>query len=142
VDSDDEQSGRERSEREAIAAMTSALLRAVNASDLAGVLAVWSDDGVMMPPHHPSVHGRAAIERYFKELFEQRRLSFSFTSSHIQLSGDVAFERVEYQASISSIGNSPEARDVGKGVHVYRREPDGSWKLAVDIWNSDQPSTI
>jgi ketosteroid isomerase-like protein len=30
--------------------------------------------------------------------------------------------------------------DAGKGLHVYRRQPNGSWKLALDIWNSDRPA--
>jgi len=33
----------------------------------------------------------------------------------------------------------PVVQDRGKGLHVYRRQPDGSWKLAQDIWNSDNP---
>ena len=53
-----------------ISRATTKLLSAVNASDVAGVLAVWGEDGVLMPPHHPSVHGRAQIERYFRQLFE------------------------------------------------------------------------
>jgi ketosteroid isomerase-like protein len=24
-------------------------------------------------------------------------------------------------------------------VHIWRRDPSGDWKLAVDIWNSDVP---
>ena len=108
-------------------------------ADLAGVLAVWSDDGVLMPPHHPSVRGRSAVEHYFSQLFEQTRFTFSFTSSQIHVSGDTAFERVEYAASARPAQGGSEVRDVGKGLHVYRREPNGSWKLAIDIWNSDTP---
>jgi hypothetical protein len=56
-------------DRAAVARATTALLNAVNASDLTGVLAAWSGDGVLMPPHHPSVHGLAALEHYFRDLF-------------------------------------------------------------------------
>lgn len=120
-----------------VARTTARLLSAVNASDLAGVLGVWSADGVLMPPHHPSVRGRPAIERYFKQLFAQTRLTFSFTSSEIHVSGDTAFERVEYAVSARPVRDGLELQDVGKGLHVYRRQPNGSWKLALDIWNSD-----
>ena len=38
----------------------------------------------------------------------------------------------------------PEAgravEDAGKGLHVYRRQSDGSWKLMLDIWNRDRPA--
>jgi ketosteroid isomerase-like protein len=25
-----------------------------------------------------------------------------------------------------------------KGIHVYKRQADGSWQMAQDVWNSDQ----
>jgi uncharacterized protein (TIGR02246 family) len=127
-------------DRSAVAQATTALLNAVNASDLGGVLAIWCDDGVLMPPHHPSVHGRLALERYFGALFSRSRFTFSFTSSRIEVVGDVAFERVEYSVSASPADGGPAVHDAGKGLHIYRRQADGSWKLAQDIWNSDNPA--
>jgi len=131
--------GEANAERAAVARTTARLLSAVNAADLAGVLAVWSDDGVLMPPHHPSVRGRPEIERYFSELFERTRFTFSFTATTLHISGGTAFERIEYSVSARPAQGGAEARDVGKGLHVYRREPNGLWKLALDIWNSDTP---
>lgn len=125
---------------EAIARARDALLRAVNASDVRGVVAVWADDGVLMPPHHPSVRGLVEIERYFSRLFAARRFEFSFTGSHIHVAGDVAVERVEYTVSVWPADGGPAALDRGKGVHVYRREDNASWKLTADIWNSDGTS--
>ena len=46
---------------------TAELLAAVNVSDDRRLLAVWVDDGVLMPPNHTAVHGRAALEDYFRE---------------------------------------------------------------------------
>jgi hypothetical protein len=28
-----------------------------------------------------------------------------------------------------------------KGIHVMKRQPDGTWKIAQDVWNSDAPPT-
>jgi ketosteroid isomerase-like protein len=127
-------------DRAAVARATTALLNAVNASDLTGVLATWSDHGVMMPPHHPSVHGWAALKDYFKDLFSHSRFEFVFSSSHIDVAGDVALERLEYTASMWPLEGGSVLQDRGKGLHVYRRQSDGSWKLALDIWNSDNPA--
>jgi ketosteroid isomerase-like protein len=123
----------------AVSQASAALLKAVNGSDLSAVLAQWCDDGVLMPPHHPSVHGRSEIARYFERLFRQNRLKFSFSSSRVEVAGDIALERVEYSASSWSRDGGPEVQDVGKGLHVYRRQANGTWKLAMDIWNSDNP---
>jgi ketosteroid isomerase-like protein len=131
--------GHDAADAAAIALVTTALLKAVNESNLAGVLAVWSDGAVLMPPHHPSVRGRQEIERYFSRLFRVRRFTFAFTSSQIEVCGDLAFERVEYEVAASGPAAGPEIRDAGKGLHVYRRQ-EGAWKLAMDIWNSDNPA--
>jgi uncharacterized protein (TIGR02246 family) len=127
-------------DRRLIERTTAELLAAVNTSDVARVLAVWADDGVLMPPHHPAVRGRSALDQYFRDLFCRRRVNFAFTSSEIQLAGDAAFERVTYVASTWPATGGSAIEDVGKGLHVYRREADGSWKLAQDIWNSDVPA--
>lgn len=125
-------------DRAAIMRTTAELLAAVNASDADRCLAVWAADGVLMPPHHPSVQGHQAIADYFRSLFSRNKFRFTFTSSHIHLAGDTALERVTYRAIIWPGGDGPPIEDVGKGLHVYGRRPDGSWKLTHDIWNSDQ----
>ena len=122
----------------AVGRATVALLDAVNGSDVSGVLDVWADDGVLMPPHHPAVHGRVEIERYFERIFKKSRFTFSFSSSHIEVSGGIALERVDFTVSVHPLDGGPPTRDAGKGLHVYRRQPDGSWKLAMDIWNGDR----
>jgi uncharacterized protein (TIGR02246 family) len=126
-------------DRAAIVRVTAELLGAVNASDVDRCLAVWSVDGVMMPPHHPSVHGHKALAEYFHRLFSRSRFRFQFTSPDIQITGDTALEIVTYTAVISPIGGASSIEDAGKGLHVYRRQSNGTWKLALDIWNSDAP---
>jgi len=125
-------------DRAAVAQLSARLLAAVNASDLAGVMAVWSDEGVMMPPDVHAVSGRAALEDYFRELFTRVRFRFQFTASEIQVVGDVASERVSYVAEIWTGSGSMARQDRGKGIHVFRRLPSGAWALSVDIWNSDR----
>ena len=127
-------------ERAVIANTTANLLEAVNASDVDGVMSLWADDGVLMPPNHPSVHGREAIEMYFRNLFRRSTFRFRFTSSDIQIADAVAFERVTYTAEAWLAGSGSPLKDRGKGLHVYSRHPNSSWKLAMDIWNSDHPA--
>jgi ketosteroid isomerase-like protein len=125
-------------DRAAILRTTAELLTAVNASDTDRCLAVWAADGVLMPPHHPFVQGHKALSEYFRTLFSRNRFRFTFTSSQIHLAGDTALERVTYKVLVWSGGSGTPVEDVGKGLHVFRRQPDGSWKLTQDIWNSDQ----
>jgi len=125
-------------DREAIRKTTAELLTAVNASDVDRVLGVWAEDGVLMPPNHPSGQGRAALQQYFRDLFSRGRFTFQFTSSDIEVVADAAFERVSYTGVAWLANGAGPIEDVGKGLHLYRREADGSWKLYCDIWNSDR----
>ena len=129
---------RAEADRAAIMRTTAELLAAVNASDTDRCLAVWADDGVLMPPNHPSVQGREALRDYFRSLFSRSRFRFTFTSSHIQLAGNTALERVTYTAIVWRESGASPVEDIGKGLHVYGRQPNGSWKLTQDIWSSDQ----
>jgi len=47
---------------------------------------------------------------------------------------NVAFVHGKYNAILV-----PEGVDSGKYVEIWRRQSDGSWKMAIDIFNSDLP---
>jgi ketosteroid isomerase-like protein len=47
--------------------------------------------------------------------------------------GDVGIEVGQYELRVNA-----NVVDVGKYVVVHRRQPDGSWKWDIDIWNSDR----
>jgi ketosteroid isomerase-like protein len=129
-------------DREAIMKATAELLVAVNTSNADGCVALWARNGVLMPPNHPSVQGHHAIGEYFRSLFLRRQFRFAFTSSHIHVAGDTALERVTYTVVIRSGADAAPIEDVGKGVHVYARQGNGSWKLTCDIWNSDRSGQV
>ena len=76
---------RDDADRATIRRITSEILAAVNTSDHERLLAVWADDGVLMPPNRPAVQGREALERHFREVFTERRFRFSFTLGDVQL---------------------------------------------------------
>jgi uncharacterized protein (TIGR02246 family) len=123
-------------DRTAIARASARLVEAVNGSDVAGVLAVWADDGVMMPPGKPAVRGRQAIEEFFRRLFSYSRVHYQFTASEIQVVGDIASERITFVAEAWD-GASQSTRSRGKGLHLFRRASGGAWTLAADLWNSE-----
>jgi ketosteroid isomerase-like protein len=121
-------------------AVGEALRAAVNSSDVAAVLACWAADGILQPPHHPAVAGHAAIAEYFGKVFAARRLTFTFTGSTVTILGEAALERLSYTAIAEPLAGGKRTEDAGKGLHVYGRQRDGSWKLTQDIWNSDLPA--
>jgi len=118
-------------------AVAETLRQAVNASNVNGIVACWAPDGIMLPPYHAAVHGRAAISEYFGRAFAARRLTFTFTDSSVDVVGEMAIERLHYTVvAVAATGETTE--DMGKGIHIYSRRADRTWQLALDIWNSDR----
>lgn len=53
--------------------------------------------------------------------------------------GDWAFERGSYKITLTPKGGGEPIQDIGKYITIYERQPGGTWGMARDIWNSNDP---
>lgn len=124
-------------EESAIRAADALWLAAARSHDLERTVSYWSDDVYMMPPGGLPIVGKDALRRYVAGAFAIPDFSINWVTDHVWVakSGDLA-----YAIGTDTIRmSSPEGKLVverNKAVTVWRKEPDGSWKCAVDIWNS------
>jgi len=108
-------------------------LEAFNGADSAGVAARYESDARLMAPNAPTMEGRAAIEGFTKEFLQTgAKLSFSLLTVHE--SPDMCAAVGRYEMTIPGAPN-----DAGKFIEIWRRQGDGSWLIADDIFNSDNP---
>jgi uncharacterized protein (TIGR02246 family) len=127
-------------EEAAIRATDARWLAAAQAGDLERTVSFWSDDVYMMPPGGPAMVGKEALRRYVAGAFAIPDFSITWVTDHVWVakSGDLA-----YAVGTDTIRmRSPEGKPLvehNKAVAVWRKDPDGSWKCAVDIWNSAEP---
>jgi uncharacterized protein (TIGR02246 family) len=109
-------------------------LKAFNGGDAAGVAKIYAEDARLMPPNSSIVQGRDAIEAYLKEFVTtQAQLSFKLLTVHE--SADMCAAVGQYDMKIPGAPN-----DSGKYIEVWRRQPDGTWLVADDIFNSSLPA--
>jgi uncharacterized protein (TIGR02246 family) len=101
------------------------------------VAALYTENATLMPPNHGIVRGRAEIRTFVKNF---PPLSH-FTAPPIEIDGrgDLAYVRGTYQLVFVPSGGRANAEDHGKFLEILRRQPDGRWLIAVDIYNSDVP---
>ncbi len=124
-------------EEAAIRAADALWLAAARSHDLERTVSYWSDDVYMMPPGGPPIVGKEALRRYLAGAFAIPDFSITWVTDHVWVakSGDLA-----YAVGTDTIRmSSPEGKPLverNKAVAVWRKEPDGSWKCAVDIWNT------
>jgi uncharacterized protein (TIGR02246 family) len=107
---------------------------AFNRGDAAGCAALFTEDVAMLPPGQPMTRGKRA----FEELYRSRMDNTSGGTHSNQLveygvEGDLAYQVGTYAIT----GTDPPEQ--GKFVNILRRQADGTWKVAVSIFNSDKP---
>jgi uncharacterized protein (TIGR02246 family) len=126
-------------EQAAIRNMAIEWVDAANAKDVEGMVSGYTDDASLLPPNAPIATGKEAIRKVWSELAERPGLSESTQVTKVEVSrmGDLAYSFGTYE----STSNNPEGNPVterGKWVAVYKKQPDGTWKAVLDIWNFDQ----
>ena len=119
--------------RQAIEKMTAEFVDAYNRGDAAATTADYAEDGAVLAPNQPTVLGRQAIETLFKEMIEEIGGTASFEIVELVEAGDVAYHWATY-----SLKGGKES-DAGKVVEIFNRQADGSWKIRLSIFNSDNP---
>lgn len=124
------------SERDAAAIRSAhaALDDAARRGDYSGWAGLLTQDAVIMAPGRPAIQS----EREMRALFDARPESLEGGAEilEVEVRGDLAFVRGRYR--LRGIGPGGRIEDDGKMLEVWRRQPDGDWRLARDIWNSDR----
>ena len=111
----------------------------VGTGDIGRLLAVYASDVVMMPPNEPAVLGQDGMRKWGEAMFAQVTMSGRYTSSQVSVSGDWAVDRYAGVLTTTPKAGGSSTEEKIKGVHIMKRQPDGTWLIAQDIWNSDAP---
>lgn len=115
-----------------------ALVAAMKTGDATAAANAYTDDAIVMSPGAPAWRGRAAIIEGNKGMLAAMTISdASIRTSDLILAGDYAIETGNYEMMMQP-KSGKAMKDIGKYLAVWRRQPDGNWKMIRDIFNSDQ----
>jgi ketosteroid isomerase-like protein len=96
----------------------------------------------MMDSNQAAVEGKQAIQAVYearvKENAGKMTLTAVFTLLETQVAGDWAYDRGNYTLTVTPKSGKPTETS-GKYLTIYKRQPDGSWKIYRDISNSNNP---
>jgi C_GCAxxG_C_C family probable redox protein/uncharacterized protein (TIGR02246 family) len=123
----------------AIRALDGEMVAALDARDLGRYMSHLAEDATWMPPNLSAVTGRSAIRELVSELLEIPDFTVAHHPLAIEVShgGDLAFMTYAFEFTVKD-ENGTAATEKGKDVSVFKKV-DGSWKLIIDMWNTDGP---
>jgi ketosteroid isomerase-like protein len=110
---------------------------AVGRGDAAGLAALYTEDAVLMPPNHPAVNGRAAIQEFLAGMLAQGARNMKLVQTTVAGAGSNGYEVGTYEFDLGPA--SAPVHDKGKYIVGMKRSASGKWLIAHDIFNSDLP---
>jgi ketosteroid isomerase-like protein len=128
-------------ERAAIHARDREWLAAAGAGDVERTVSYWTDDAVVYPPGGPAVVGKAALRRMVSETarIPGFRVSWHTDSIVVSAAGDLAYATGTNAFTVNDSAGRP-VTTVGRVLGVWRKDPDGVWRCAAELWNGGPPA--
>lgn len=108
------------------------LVRAFENGDADLAAALYEPGARLLPPGAGVITGEAAVREFFAARFAAGSDGGVLERVRLDEYGDVAVEEGRYGRR-----SGERLLDSGKYLAVFHRQPDGTWRWATDMWNSD-----
>ncbi len=117
----------------------SARLLLAPAADVDGyVKGHYAEDARVLPPNHATVKGREAIAAFLRSVGAIQQ--YEATIHDIEGRNDLAYAHGAYEMAVTPPGAAEPVGDRGKYVEIWKKQRDRSWKVVLEIFNSDLPA--
>lgn len=121
--------------RSQIASANQNFMNAFSRGDAAGIAALYTNDTKLLPPDFPMMSGKEAVQSFWQGAMDMGIKEAKLETLEVESQGDMASEIGRFTLTIQPEG-SESTTLTGKYVVVWKNQ-DGSWKLRIDIWNTD-----
>jgi uncharacterized protein (TIGR02246 family) len=109
------------------------------AGDIDAWMSSFTEDAIVMVPNIPALTNKLAIRQWNTPYFEQFDLHEESDAREIQVAGDWGYIRAHWIWTLTPKDGGESVKDTGNSIWIVRRQPDGSWKIARGIYNSENP---
>jgi uncharacterized protein (TIGR02246 family) len=109
----------------------------LEAGDVDRWLAMWTDDGIQMPPDEPAAVGKDRIRTRMAAALNKFKVDMEIKNEELQHAGDLAYARGTYKATLTPKTGGAAMPIDGKFMTILSRQADGSWKIHRDMFNSN-----
>jgi uncharacterized protein (TIGR02246 family) len=121
--------------RDQIAAANRVFMEAFGRGDAAGLAALYTEDGQLLPPNAGFMTGKDAIQAFWQGAMDMGIKGAKLEIVEVDDHGETATEVSKYTLS----GEEGQVLDEGKYIVIWKQVA-GQWKLHRDIFNSSRPA--
>ncbi|TMU28557.1 SgcJ/EcaC family oxidoreductase [Halomonas sp. ATBC28] len=115
----------------AIEAAAVAYLTAFNSADITGVVATYTDDGVLMGPGLPAAVGKTELDVVYRRVFEAVSFDMEYEIKEVeQVSSDWAFVRSATEGIETDKTTGAAVAAAYQELFLLCKSANGSWQIA------------
>ncbi len=98
--------------------------------------AILAADAVFLPPNTTGKKGEQ-LRAWLKDFLQHFTVEWlEIVDGETMVAGDFACHDYAYRMKSTPRTGGEPVFGRGKGLEVFRREPDGAWKIVRNIWNA------
>ncbi len=133
----EDQAGIQKLQERAIAAHTS--------YDVDALVALWTDDGVLLAPDRGPITGTEALRNYYqqesKAIGNSEIVGYEEQWQEVRIIGDYAYEWGQIQERTRAGQNTAEDTTVRNAMRILKRDEGGHWSIYRAIYNEAREAT-
>lgn len=115
-------------------------LEGLDSGDLERMIATCDPETVICNQNQPTTIGIQAVRDKYAPRIAAGTFKSGFDIDHLKVYGDLALIVGRFSVDFTDKATGQKGGGKGRLVLNYRRHPDGSWKMLLDIDNNDQHS--
>lgn len=113
---------------------------ALRTLDADAISAFYMEDAVAYPPNGPTVEGRAGFREFAANFASAPGVQINIGRARVVVaaSGDLGYTFAAGEITL----DGPDGETITETLrdfHVWAKDAEGAWRVAVDIWNSPDP---
>jgi uncharacterized protein (TIGR02246 family) len=113
---------------------------AAHAGDLERWMSLWIDDAMQMAPDAPPRVGKEQIRAANQPSFDLFIMSnMVVDTGEVRILGDQAYSHGTYTFDMAPKEGGKTTSYSGKFLDILVKQTDGSWKIAIDCHNYNEP---
>jgi len=115
--------------------------KTAEAKQVDAMIGYYAADAMVLAPNEPLASGKEAVSKLITGMFAMPGFSVSWQSAKVEVarSGDLGYSQGTFQMAMNDPKGNPMT-DRGKYITVWRKQGDGTWKVVVDMINTDMPA--
>lgn len=124
---------------EAISALFASIVPLITSDGADALFTLYTDDVVLMVPDSWTDLDRQEAVAFYTEGLDWAKPdpdNYSITIDEVVVMGDWAFVRTTSKGQVVPTSDDPAYSQGSRHVSLLRRQPDGAWKIARDIFHN------